>query len=788
MEHQILDVDLVLANQVFGNGQIIVEEGGISFRHIKISKPLFKESVNEWLFAQLQKGVPKEGVFCDSSLVTQMGCADGNRVLHLVFSPEKLIAAFDVSPVLLETSGQIMSRYLQGSSVQSPTMVTDYILNQSLSSGQQHHNLQVGGTLSFGEKHIHTSLRSVLNRNSSYSSEYGELRDLYFRDDKQGRHMTLGLQERGEFYRLLAGGSVFNPREDTIALSWGNSSNTDSSTKGAAVFPVQVFMPESGRAEVFLDGALLATEVVGAGITALKTDYWPQGVYEVEIKTWVSGKLYDIQRQMVFKDGSGFSGKASSFWLGTTAPEQRRVYGDHQGRTQSGYQAIMGGSFSYPVTEGFSVNSTVHLSKISSALEVGFRLFLFGKTPFLANVMMTENYSFGGATRLSGSVGKASLAGSYEYFDAAIKQDKQRFQSNRHRFTGSMFFSPARKQQLMFSVRQDFYLGSFSEAVDYRRRWPLAQHSELESQISIQHGNRLKERYTGDDPLASSGFSINFVLTLFFGSGKSQARNRLAIEYRNAGDSHAVLNGSHSRYFENNLVKDLTINGKLAKDKQELWAVTGFSSTALRGAAGATVHNDQQDNNWGVFSNLSGQIGLTANSLNFGQGQLPSAVLLNVSDSGKGLLQANINGRPYQLEQSQSLISLQPYQSHRVQIISKNEGNSQDILQLDRDSFMGTVYPGNVITFDIDAWYAVDVLGWVVDDFGKPVDRLTLVNSRSQALTNRTGLFSMTFDRTSLIMTGYKEGKSCKIDLSNVIKQQGRQPFYRLENIPCHLH
>ena len=664
--------------------------------------------------------------------------------------------------------------------MQSPTMVTDYILSRSFASEYQHHNLRVGGTLSFGEKHVRTSFRSVLNRNHSYSSEYGELRDLYFRQDKQGRHITLGLQEMRGFYSLLAGGSVFNPREDTIALSWGNSSNTDNNAKSSAVFPVQVFMPESERAEVFLDGALLTTEVVGAGIIVLKTDYWPQGVYEVEIKTWVSGKLHDIQRQMVFKDGSGFSGKACNFWLGTSAPDQRRVYGNHEGRAGSGYQAIMGGSFSYPVSEGVSFNASVHLAETSSAVELGARVFLFGKTPFLVNAMVTENLGFGGATRLSGHIGKASLSGRYEYFDAGNEQDKRRFSNNRDRLTGSMIFSPRKKQQLMLSVRQDFHLGSFSEVIDYRRRWGLAQNSELESQISVQHGNRLRERYTGSDFFASSGFSINLVLTLFFGTGKPQVRNRLGLEYRNTGDRHVLLNGSHSRYFQDRLVQDITLNGTIAKDKQDLWAVTGFNSSVLRGAVGTSFHRRREGNDWGVFSNLSGQMGVTTHSLNFGESQSPAAVLLNVSDSGKGQLQANINGRPYSLKQSQSLISLPTDQIHRVKIVNKNEGDGQDILQLDRDGFIGTFYPGNIITFDIDAWYAVDVLGWVVDDAGKPVDNLTLVNPRSQV-----GLFSMTFDRTSLIMTSYKEGKSCKIELSNMIKQQGRQPFYRLKNIPA---
>ena len=787
MERQIFDVDLILANKVFGAGQITKTQKQFSLRHIKIDKPLFKPEGSDWLFSQLQQGVSQTGIFCDESLASRLGCTEGNRILYLSFSPEKLIVNFDVDPVLLEASGQQKSLYLPGSTVQEGTMVTDYAINQSFGSGYQHHNLRLGGTLGIGEKHVRASAQSVVNKNGSHSSQYGELKDFYFRHDHKGRHLTFGLQEMRGFYSQLSGGSVFNPREDTIALSWGNSQNTSNTSKSSAVFPVQVFMPESGRAEVFLDGTLLTTQVLGAGISELKTDFWPQGVYEVEIKTWISGKPHDVQRQIVFKDGSGHSSKTFNVWLGTSAPDRRRIYGDEYNQRQSDYQALMGWSLSYPVTDGISVNSTVHLSEKSSALELGSRLFLFGRSPLSVSFIVTEYRSLGGAVRLSAFLGKASLSGSYDYFGADNQFDRSHFSGNRSRFTGTMMFSLARKQRLILSARKDFCSHHFSQAVDYRKRWELPQDTELESQISIQHSSLLNERYGEGDFLAASGLSINFVLTLFFDSGNRQSRSKLGLEYRNTQNRNLVLNGSHNRYFDNNLFQDMTLSGKAAKDEIDFWGVSSFNSSVLRGSAGTTYYVGKSGSDWGLFSNLSGQIGITADSLNFGQGQSSSAVLLKVSDSGKGQLQANINGRPHSLERSNSLISLSSYRTHRVQITHQNSERSQEILQLDRDLFLGTVYPGNIMTLDISAWYALDVLGWVIDDSGQPISGLMLVNSRSQALTNQLGLFSMVFDKTSLTMTGYKEGKSCKIDLSNVIKQQGRQPFYRLKNIPCYL-
>ena len=790
IDRQVFDIDFIFINEAFGSGQISERQDQYTFNQVKIHKPLLKRDTRGWVLDQLKQGVPKKGVFCIESLVRQFGCIEGNLLLRLNFIPEKLVVHFEIAPVLLETNEKVEHRYLADSSVQKTTMVVDYAFNQSLAANNRHAMLRFGGTLAAGEKHLRTSFRNLYNQNASVTKQYGELREFYFRNDLRGRYLTLGLQEQWSFYHQTAAGRIFHPREDTIALSWGNSANTDNNSKLSALFPVQVFMPEAGRAEVFLNGALLATEMVGAGITVLKTDYWPQGVYDVEIKTYVSGRLQDVQRQMVFKDGSGYSGKAFDLWLGTSAPDRRRIYGDEDRTRQchEGYQALMGGSFSYPVTEGISVNSALHWSKAGSAVELGTRLFLFGRFPFSANVIFTEQLSRGGVVRLSGSVARTSFSGSYEYFDVRSDADKHRFSGDRNRFTGNMMFSPARGQHLVFSLRRDFYLGTFSEAIDYRRRWVFRQNTELESQISVQHSNRFREKYGSNDLLASSGFSINLVLTLFFDTHNRQSQNRVALEYRNIHDQHLVINGNHQRYFDEGLVQGVALSGKMTRKQQDLWGVASFKSSVLGGSAGGALYTGEQANNWGIFSNLYGQIGITPDALVMGEGQSSSAALLKVPDSGKGLLTARVNGRFYPLDKTKTLVALQPYRTHRLNITSNNESEQNNILQLNRDSFLGTLYPGNIITFDIDAWYAVDVLGWITDGAGRPVSGLILENSRSQALTNLAGLFSMTFDRTSLTMTGYKNGKRCEMNISNTIKQQGKLPFYRLKNIPCHLH
>lgn len=776
------DIDLVLGGQLIGQGRITVRDAIYRLPRLYFQQPVFKPDAGNWIKERCSEGVPAEGVVCDDSLHSRLGCVKGKRLLTINYSPEKLIATLIVDPALLESSGNLKHQFIPRSTANYPSAVADYTLNQSYTRNSQNYYLNLGASLSVGEKHVRTSVKNILNQSYFGSEQYGELNELYYRQDWEGRYFTAGLQNQWDFYSELSGSQSFHPRQDVIAFNWGTSSKTEDTGQSAAVFPVQVFMPDAGRVEVYLDGALLATEAVGAGLSTLKTTYWPRGVYDIEIKTYVAGKPYDTQKQTVFKDSPGEPGKADSLWIGVSAPWERRIYGGSASRNSREYKPFFGGSVNYPLKEGVVGSIAAHLSEISSSVELGGRLFLVRKTPLIVSFTMTEHQSSGLKARLSSRFDNISVSGAYEFFQANHRIDREYFMQDHQRLSIYTYWSLRKAVSVIFSVKQDIQHNETLKTVDVQKRWQLNSQADLESRISLHHGARRKQNSLGDDVFAASGIMVNLTLTLLFRSA-SNNHSRLATAYTNNHSNYVSVQGSFQQSFRHSLVHQVAVSGDVSGEKQHLWSSAGLKSPYVKGYAGTGFYKSREDEQWMFFTNFSGQLGVKGNVITAGAGQTQSGALLMVSDSGQGLLRAEVNGQPYPLERARTFIPLQPYRMHSFKVMNNKKSDSE--LQIERDYFQCTLYPGNVVQFEVNAWEPVDIIGQVVDKTGAPLRRLKLKNSRNESVTDNQGMFSMTFDRRSLTLMGRKGGKQCLLDLSNIIPAS--QMFYRLEAQTCRL-
>ena len=228
LKNQIVEVDLLLAGKRIGQGQITMSDSNIVFNKLYVKGGSFKSDALYWVQEQLQKGISPRGVICDDALHPLLGCVAGNRLLQATYNPEKLQVELVVDSSLLLSSKASDKHYLPLSSTNQYSAVTDYTLNQSYTPNSQHYLLGLGITLAKGEQHIRSSVRNVFNQSEHNLNQYGELSELYYRNDQQGMQLTAGLQEQWNFYGNLAGNMLFHPREDVVALSWGASSQTGS--------------------------------------------------------------------------------------------------------------------------------------------------------------------------------------------------------------------------------------------------------------------------------------------------------------------------------------------------------------------------------------------------------------------------------------------------------------------------------------------------------------------------------------------------------------------------------
>ena len=786
LNHQIVEVDLLLAGKNIGQGRVTVDDHILMFKQLHVKGGSFKSDALYWLQEQLQKGVSPEGIVCDDPSHALLGCIQGNRLLQASYDPEQLQVYLVVDSSLLTSSKKSNKHFLPLSSATQYSAVADYTLNQSYTTNSQHYLLGLGTTLSKGEHHIRGSVRNVFNESEQSSNQYGELSEFYYRNDQQGTQLTAGLQEQWNFYDNLAGNMLFHPREDVIALSWGSSSHTGSADWVDAVFPVQVFMPEAGRVEVYRDGALLSTEVVAAGLSELKTTYWPQGVYEVDVKTYVAGRLFDTQRQTVFKDSSGQSKKAGSLWLGAGAPNRHRLYGKPIDGKKENYKALLGGSFSYPLTPGLSLSSAVYLSEVSSALELGGRLYLGKNTPVTLSLMHTELQSRGINLRLSTRAGKSSLSSLYEYFHASDWRDAEYYMNDRHRLSGYVSYTLSSGHLISVSLQKDLMTHRFTQTLGYRYSIKLAERDSLESYLSLQHGDRVVERCQTDDVFKSAGLSINWRLTWSFG-GASINNNRLALEYNNTANDLTAVTGDYYQQPDIDWLQTVSLSGRMTRNNYQAWSSAGIQAPVVSGTMGGAVQGGESYQGWSVYSNLSGQIGITDQTIAWGSGKTRSGALFEVTEAGVGKLKAEVNGRPYLLSQKISFIPLAPFRSYRLVVKPLDQKELDDLLLLERDYFQCTAYPGNALSYQVDAWYAVDIIAQVVDEQEQPLGHLLLINNRGQFITDSKGIFSMTLDRSQPEITGIKEGKQCTVDISQSLQNCSEQLFCQLGKLTCRL-
>ena len=788
VSYQEADIDLILAGKVVGQGHIEAESSKLRITRLKITSPAFKPDALQWLKEQLEKGITGKELTCSHALSARLGCVQGNRLLLLQYSAEKLTATLEVDVALLAAADSQSSHFLPKSSSPDFTAAVNYSLSHSCARNRYHLNLQTHGVLGMAEKHVKASLRNVDNRTENRSDQYGLLQELVFRHDNDGSFFSAGLQQQWNFYGELAGGHYFHPRQDVIALVWGDSDRTNQRKKLSAIFPVQVFMPQAGLVEVYRDEALLATEIVGAGMNSLNTSFWPQGVYDIEIHTFINGQQYDIQRQTVFKDGSDQSLPGKSFWLGVDTTQLPSVYGDASNGVRAEYSPMLGSSFSYPFSKGLSLNGASYFSSKSSAVEMGGRMYLWDRLPLTLSSMITQHQSYGLLARLSATLWDTSLSGAYERFHAQHEQDRRQFMSERKYFSSYLSRSLAQGRQITFSFRRNPLHQSNAVGVDFRERWKLDSETGLESKLSLLYRRAAPGTCRESSVADRSGFSFNLTLTMMFRDRESSVQNRLAWEYASSRQKKMAASGSHYQTFDDHWLRQYSITGRVTSGHYQLWSDAGLRGDFADGSVGGGIQGGEKGQHWSLFSNLSGQYALTENTSVWGRGQGVSGAILSVNKSGKHRLKADVDGRKYPLSRDNLLISLQPYRTYRMKILPDDTGdNKDDILLLDRDFYQYTLYPGNIVQLDIDSWSALDVLGRIVNEQGQPVSGLRLYNSRGQAATDENGMFSMTFDQASLEFRAIKGQQQCELDITETVRAQGQQPFYRVGSLFCRL-
>lgn len=143
------------------------------------------------------------------------------------------------------------------------------------------------------------SFQSSGSDDGRYHYSNSALYELYTQKELQGSFVRLGLftpdsdtgnvQTSGFGYDSVAG------------AMWGTSDALLVSTDSVSAWPVYITGRNQSIAEVWLDGRLIHTQQLQAGLQALDTRQLPGGIYDISIKIIENGQTVDTQQAQIYK-------------------------------------------------------------------------------------------------------------------------------------------------------------------------------------------------------------------------------------------------------------------------------------------------------------------------------------------------------------------------------------------------------------------------------------------------------------------------------------------------------
>lgn len=123
-------------------------------------------------------------------------------------------------------------------------------------------------------------------------------------------------------------------------VMWGTSDTLQITSDSVSLYPVYVTGSNQSLADVFINGKLVYTQKLRAGIQALDTRRLPGGVYDISIRISENGRVTDVQTAQVYKPARW--GNADKRWRASAWAGQARsgsAYSPSQDGDAYGFKA-----------------------------------------------------------------------------------------------------------------------------------------------------------------------------------------------------------------------------------------------------------------------------------------------------------------------------------------------------------------------------------------------------------------------------------------------------------------
>ena len=557
-----------------------------------------------------------------------------------------------------------------------------------------------------------------------------------------------------------AGGLFWAPGTDLIGrrriLGLGASTQLDTRSDKDLLIgtPLTIFLQNSARVEILVDGRLVSSRIYPAGNRVIDTSELPSGSYDILLRIQEDGRPAREERQF-FTKGSQMAplGRPLFSIFAGLLPSSDRGFG------LAGNRFFYEASAAYRLSPRLGIHGTVLGTQDKILLEGGALL----HTGF-ANVglegLVSSSRDFGAALRLS-STGRGPLAFSFDLRKVKSRDGRPLLPINN---SGGTF---SEDPELKFGDRSSYTQGL--AILSYRLR------------NATLRANGLYRRNASDQPNYSVGASLE-VPVLRTGRGEillqADARKTerdvasfLGVRFLTSQGSMAFT-GSAGRNFQSRrgsqTVGELQaawyrqqddfsqISGDAAvgRDGASTYArASGYVRSPIGNARADVLHNfGKNGGSTQVAASVNGGLVLTKGAFGIGGSQMSdAAVLVSVAGGEAGqdfevlvddVVRATVGSG------ASRLIFLPPYEAYDVRIRPRRAQMSS----YDGASRKVTLYPGNVVKLDWNTTPLVVLFGRAIRADGMPVSNGDISGSHSIGRTDEDGYFQIEAKQGETIM------------------------------------
>ncbi|MGN7512663.1 TcfC E-set like domain-containing protein [Aeromonas salmonicida] len=532
------------------------------------------------------------------------------------------------------------------------------------------------------------NLRGLWGYSESNNKRELDAKQLAVNHESKGFYWSTGLLDSS--YPSIWNAFRAIPSANFLGFQIATSANTLLDKSKSSASPLSVYLPSSGRVEIYRENKLLLSQMAPVGISQLNTDTLPYGVYEVELRGFVGTTQVFTERQIFVRSSwlPSRSGGDFGFNFGVMSHTS----------TQEG-TPIGGIAWSKSISDSLAIKTGGLIRNDWQRVEVG----VLGVWPFNYNISFIADNDWLG-TEVVTSARFKNLSGAIEmrrYMRLDSLDAPPTINTPKKSLTARLSYEvhPGHHFSYRYNYREQDDLYSFTKktstkyinrGADYGFRLPLYGKYYMNAVVGVGMSNN-------SDDLAYINFSFMY-------SDKYQAA--IGQEFRNQGamkDTQSDLSISWSKgddiFFEKS---NYNISASHSENKNGLGLGMNFESDKSAGSIiiQSLSNSDTNHSSINTFGSVKTQIASDENgNLGWGKGTLSNStgIIVDLTSSPDiGIMHLLVNNSNYPVYPGRkNWIPLKPFNTYHVRL--RDNVEKDKLVNVKGLGGTLTLYPGNVI-------------------------------------------------------------------------------------------